>query len=199
MSQDTFTSERAAVRAAFASEAYQICETSPFFRDLRGGTVPLPDDFVMTPWDRAAQGAMIMGFLMRTLSPFDFAFLSARYTIAVTQPLERRKRGHVGQVFERVRLELPRPPFHFAADVVRGWAGMRRHHRSTPWWANHFKVNEKIITAWMYGVPRRNQRGILTLLDTMEQEIYDHRLREPMLQAKLIVPDAAQVKAFVKR
>lgn len=188
MSKDTFTSERAAVRAAFNAEAYQICETSPFFRDLRGGTVPLPDDFVMTPWDRAAQGAMILSFLVRTLSPFDFAFLSARYTIAVTQPLERRKRAHVALVFERVRLELPKPPFHFAADVMRGWAGMRRHHRSMEWWAEHLSVDAQVIKRWLYGRRERNQRGILSLLDTLEQEIYDDRLREPMVKTKLIVP-----------
>lgn len=188
MSKDTFSSERAAVRTCFASEAYQICETSRFFRDLRGGTVPLPEDCVLTPWDRAARGAMILSFLMRTLSAFDFAFLSARYTVAVTQSLERRKRLHVAQVFERVRLELPRPPLYFAADVVRGWAGMRRHHRSNKWWAQHFGTSEETVRTWMYGVPKRNQRGILTLLDTMEQEIYDLRLREPMLAAKIITP-----------
>lgn len=199
MSKETFSSERTAVRCAFGAEAYQICETSTFFRDLRGGTVPLPDDFPLTPWDRAAQGAMVMSFLLRSLSPFDFAFLSAKYTVPVNQALERRKRIHVAQVFERVRAEFPKPPFYFAADVMRGWSGMRRHHRSMQWWATHLGVDEQVVKRWLYGRRERNQRGILTLLDTMEQEIYDERLRQPMLKAKMIQPDAEKAVVLGKR
>ncbi len=181
-----FRNPEHAIRYGFEREAYQVCDTESFWRDLRGGTVPLPDAGPrLSVWDKQAQGGMLLGFLEREGTRTALAVLSARYTVPATAELAKRKRLHIGQVLELVR-RTHRRPLPFLTDVLQGWARLgRRCDNET--WAEILNVTDRTIRFWLHGRRdrRRDQRGILGTLSTLEQEAYD-ALREPMIVAGLI-------------
>lgn len=183
-----FRSPEAAVRFAFAVEGRPVVDISPFFKDLRGGTVKLPEDVTgeSSGWDRAAQGAMILALMMRHLSTDQKAILVARYAKSLTEKMERDKRLSLLQVLNMLRVELPKPKLYYMADIVRAWGGYRRDH-TDEWWAKHYGVDDRMLRFWTHGRHYRGQHsdGIIQVLSRMEQECYDSLL-EPMIDAGLV-------------
>jgi len=183
-----FRSPEHAVRFAFAVEGRPVVDISPFFRDLRGGTVKLAEEVTgeSTGWDRAAQGAMVIALMMRHLSHEQKAVLISRYAKPITAKAESDKNRYLVYVLNRVRDELPKRPLHYLIDVVRGWAGYRRHHNEV-WWAKHLDVDECTLRRWKHGYRYKGQQhpGIMDVLFRLEQECYQV-LQEPMAEAGLV-------------
>lgn len=183
-----FRSPEHAVRFAFAVEGRPVVDISPFFRDLRGGTVKLESEVTgeSNGWDRAAQSAMILALIQRHLSKDQQAVLVARYSKPLTPKMERDKRKYLLHVLKLVRAELPRPKLYYLADVIRAWGGYRRDH-TDEWWAKHYGINERMLRFWLYGRHYRGERkdGIFQVLARLEQECYEVLL-EPMVEAGLV-------------
>lgn len=183
-----FRSPEHAVRFAFAVEGRPVVDISPFFRDLRGGTVKLPEEVTgeSSGWDRAAQGAMIIALMLRHLSKDEQAVLIAHYAKPMTEMMERDKRKYLLHVFNLVRAELPKPKLYYVVDVVRAWGGYRRSHPDE-WWAKHYGIDDRMLRFWAYGRHYRGEHkdGIFQVLTRLEQECYEVLL-EPMVDAGLV-------------
>jgi hypothetical protein len=191
-----FRSVESAVRYAFAVEGRPVVDISPFFRDLRGGTVKLPEEVTgeSNGWDRAAQSAMIIALMMRHLDNDQKAVLTARYSKPLTEKMEKDKRLYLLHVLNLVRAELPKPQLYYLADRVREWGGYRRDH-DDKWWAKHYDVDDRTLRNWSYGRHYRGQHilGIWDVLYRVEQECYDVLL-EPMVEAGLVPePEEAEI------
>jgi hypothetical protein len=192
-----FRSPEHAVRFAFAVEGRPVVDISPFFRDLRGGSVKLPEEVTgeSSGWDRAAQGAMIVALMLRHLSKDQQAVLVARYTKPISPQMEREKRRLLGHVLNLIRPQLPRVKLYYLVDVVRGWGGFRREHDDR-WWAVHYRVEDRTLRNWSHGRHYRGQHvtGIMDVLESLEQECYQ-TLLEPMVDAGL-VPETQEQDSF---
>lgn len=189
VSDAPFRDPESAVRYAFERASFAIVTTSSVLKDLRGGTVPLPgEDRNLSPWDKAAKGALVFCFMERNLDTASLILLSARHTVPITGEDARRKRQHIARVLDVIRREMPEVPLSFMADVVRAWAGLKSEH-DIEWWVEHLKVTERTLRYWKHGRrDRGRRRGIRSILAMMEAEAYD-RLREPMMTAGLIPRD----------
>lgn len=178
-----------AVRAAFAVDANPVIDQSRFFADLLGGTVRLQGDEPLTPWDRATQAGMILALMQRHLNRDQQAILVGRYARAVTQDSSRVKEKCLWRSMNLIRPELPEIPLHFMVDTIHGWAGMPRQHKDM-WWADFLDVDMRTIKRWRRGRSYKGRRfwGILSLLDTLEQECYGS-LYTPMVDAGVVSPD----------
>ena len=183
-----FRSPEHAVRFAFAVEGRPIINISPFFRDLRGGSVKLEAEVTgeSSGWDRAAQSAMIMALMLRHLDNNQKAALIARYAKPITGKMEQDKRRYLLHVMNLAYAELPRMQLYYLADLVRHWGGYPRHHQDE-WWARHYGVDERTLRNWSHGRRYRGQHvaGIYDFLYRIEYECYD-RLLEPMVEAGLV-------------
>jgi len=183
-----FRSPEHAVRYAFAIEGRAIIDISTFFRDLRGGSVKLPEEVTgeSSGWDRAAQCAMIMALMMRYLTVDEKSVLVARYGKALTYSMERTKLRCFCTVLNLVRGELPKIKLWYLVDVVKEWAGYGLDHTDV-WWAVHYGVDDSTLRRWKYGRHYRGQHiaGIVDVLYRIEQLCYD-KLLEPMIDAGLV-------------
>lgn len=183
-----FRSPEAAVRFAFAVEGRPIVTISPFFRDLCGGTVKLPEEVTgeTSGWDRAAQSAMIFALMLRHLSRDQQAVLIARYAKPITEKMERDKRRYLLHVLNLLRSELPRVKLYYLADVVRDWGGYRRDH-TDEWWAKHYGAAESTLWRWKFGRHYHGEHvtGIMDVLERLEYGCYE-TLHDPMVDAGLV-------------
>lgn len=197
-----FRSPESAVRFAFAVEGRAVIDISPFFRDLRGGTVKLESEVTgeSSGWDRVAQAAMVIALIQRHLSKDQQAVLIARYSKPATDKMERDKRRYLLRVLQLVRDELSKPKLYYLADVIRAWAGYRRDH-DDEWWAKHYRVAESTLYRWKYGRHYRGEHvtGIMDVLQQLEDSCYQ-ALYQPMLDADLIpdIQDSGGIKKLFR-
>jgi hypothetical protein len=176
------------VRYAFAVEGRPVVDISPFFRDLRGGTVKLPEEVTgeSNGWDRAAQSAMIAVLMARHLTFDQQAVLIAKYSKTATEKMEKDKRKYLLHVLNLVRAELPSIKLYYMADILRTWSGYKRDHTDV-WWAKHYDVDARTLHRWSHGRHYRGQHilGIHDVLYRLEHACYDVLL-EPMIMAGMV-------------
>lgn len=176
------------VSAAYALESRAIVEISTYFRDLRGGTVPLPGREPMSAHDRHAQAAMTLSFIAGVLDPVEQLVVRAKHTRPDTPELTRRKENDIVLVHELLVFGWgPRGAPHgfrdYAIDAIRGWARARRVHKEL-WWADHFEVDVGRLRRWRWGSRRRRARGFLSRIEGTYQDAIG-KLADPMYDAGL--------------
>ena len=174
-----------AVRAAFEVESRPVLDSSRFFADLRGGTVRLAGDEPLTKWDHVAQAGMIMAIMRRHLTPDQQALMIVRWAYSTLPDTMRLKKKCLWRALNLIRPELSHAPLPYVVDVLRGWARMPR--KQDLWWADKLDVEVRQLRRWRNGWRRQNDRtwGILSLLNTLEQEIYS-QLLDPLTEAGLV-------------
>lgn len=183
----TFRLPEHAVRAAFAIDERPICDGTRIFSDMMGaGSVRLLGEEPLTAWEHISQAGMVMALLQRHLSHDQQAVLVARHLRPVTTHSERLKRVCLEITLNRARPELPKIPLNFMVDAARGWAGLQREHKDM-WWMDKLDVDIRTMRHWRRGRRYNGHRlwGILSLLDSLEQDCYDS-LFEPMILAGLV-------------
>lgn len=162
-----FRSVEAALRFAYRMEGQSIVKISSYFKGLRGSTVRGKRRFD-GPWDDHAQAAMILVMVERTLTPPQFICIRCYYTHPSESLLEMRKQTDYRLLGELYRQETKDPIDQwFVTDVVRGWAGDRRHKDDTQW-AAHLKMHPKSIQARVVGRRERNKIGIIPFLNELQ-------------------------------
>lgn len=182
-----FRSVEAALRFAYRMEASDIIKVSSLFRQMRGSTVrgKRRSD---GPWDDHAQGAMILALTDRTLRPPLMVCVRCYYTQPSSALLDMRKQMDYRLLAELFReTEKTNIDQWFVADVVRGWAGDRRHHQDA-WWASHLGLHPKKIQRFINGRRDRGWTGIMPFLSGLNADAHSD-LWGPMVDAGLVRED----------
>lgn len=179
-----------AVRFAFAIDDNPVCETSRFFRDLRGGSVRLQGDTPLTAWDRVSQAGLIMAIVSRHLNHSQQAILVAKYARPVTREMDRLKRKCLLIAINLVYAEIPQSVSKdYLIDVICGWATISRQ-KPDSWWSDRLDIEMRTLRMWRRGRQYRGNRvlGIQSVLPMLEQRCYDV-LFDPMVSAGLVDGD----------
>jgi len=159
-----YRSVRHALRSAMAHEAYSICGSPSFERTSRGyGS--------LTPWDRAAQSAIVIRLLHENCREHVIAAATAQFMPSeVTNPrgvLLSKAQGidacarHV-QAYPHLRGY----PADYLRDVVCLWAD-ELPSMSEPEWMEEKQKSSRMLRYIKFGNPERGRPGVCELLDDL--------------------------------
>lgn len=177
-----FVSVDQALRAAYGCAARVICPTSTIFRDMR--QINNRTSAPMSQWEMLAQGGLILQAVRRGIDIGAKLALDAYYTV----PSDRKQRAYKDYKCRALAIKLSLDgcdvPAHYLYDVVREWAGARRHHDDT-WWAQRLGKSPRTLHRWRAGNPDRDQAGVICLLNAL-LSAGQHHARARLLDAGVI-------------
>lgn len=177
-----YRSVRQALASSFAQEVKVICK-SPMLMGSRAGANEL------TPWDRAAQSAIVIRLLHENCHLHVIAAVSAQF-----MPLEiTRPRGILIGKHEAIDIctrevatypHLGGYPLKYLRDVVCFWADAPMS-QTEPEWMDEMGKSSRMLRYIKFGNARNGKPGVCQLLDDLLRES-DEVLGEVFLRRGIV-------------